>query len=75
MKARLSVIAYCTGAALMLAACAQTATTPDYTVYVNPFIGTGGHGHTFPGPVVPHGMIPVLTGGTPARATITQTLR
>lgn len=57
MKARLSVIAYCTGAALMLAACAQTATTPDYTVYVNPFIGTGGHGHTFPGPVVPHGMI------------------
>ena len=38
MKARLSVIAYCTGAALMLAACAQTATTPDYTVYVNPFI-------------------------------------
>ena len=44
MKARLSVIAYCTGAALMLAACAQTATTPDYTVYVNPFIGTGGHG-------------------------------
>lgn len=29
----------------------------DYASYVNPFIGTGGHGHTFPGPVVPHGMI------------------
>lgn len=29
----------------------------DYTAYVNPFIGTGGHGHTFPGPVVPFGMI------------------
>ena len=57
MKAKLSVIAYCAGAALLLAACAQTATTPDYTAYVNPFIGTGGHGHTFPGPVVPHGMI------------------
>jgi predicted alpha-1,2-mannosidase len=23
--------------------------------YVNPFVGTGGHGHTFPGPVVPFG--------------------
>lgn len=29
----------------------------DYTAHVNPFIGTGGHGHTFPGAVVPHGMI------------------
>ena len=29
----------------------------DYTAYVNPFIGTGGHGHTFPGAIVPHGMI------------------
>lgn len=29
----------------------------DYSAYVNPFIGTGGHGHTFPGAVVPHGMI------------------
>ncbi|MDI1354884.1 MAG: GH92 family glycosyl hydrolase [bacterium] len=24
---------------------------------VNPFIGTGGHGHTFPGPVLPFGMV------------------
>ena len=29
----------------------------DYTQFVDPFIGTGGHGHTFPGPVMPHGMI------------------
>lgn len=29
----------------------------DNTRYINPFIGTGGHGHTFPGPVLPHGMI------------------
>lgn len=29
----------------------------DYASMVNPFIGTGGHGHTFPGPVVPNGMI------------------
>lgn len=29
----------------------------DYTQYVDPFIGTGGHGHTFPGAVVPYGMV------------------
>ncbi|MDD4603244.1 MAG: GH92 family glycosyl hydrolase [Bacteroidales bacterium] len=27
------------------------------TDYVNPFIGTGGHGHTFPGASVPFGMV------------------
>jgi putative alpha-1,2-mannosidase len=32
-------------------------TTADYTRYVNPFIGTGGHGHTFPGAVLPFGMV------------------
>ena len=29
----------------------------DFLKYVNPFIGTGGHGHTFPGAVVPFGMM------------------
>lgn len=29
----------------------------DLTRYVNPFIGTGGHGHTFPGATVPFGMV------------------
>ncbi|MEJ5996017.1 GH92 family glycosyl hydrolase [Pedobacter sp. Du54] len=29
----------------------------NYTTYVNPFIGTGGHGHTYPGPALPFGMI------------------
>ncbi|HMS40348.1 MAG TPA: GH92 family glycosyl hydrolase [Pyrinomonadaceae bacterium] len=29
----------------------------DFTKYVNPFIGTGGHGHTFPGATVPFGMV------------------
>lgn len=28
----------------------------DVLDYVDPFIGTGFHGHTFPGPVMPHGM-------------------
>lgn len=38
--------------------CTQSAeSAADYTVYVNPFIGTGGHGHTHPGAMVPHGMI------------------
>ncbi len=29
----------------------------DVTGYVDPFIGTGGHGHTFPGAQVPFGMV------------------
>lgn len=29
----------------------------DLLQYVDPFIGTGFHGHTFPGPVRPHGML------------------
>ena len=29
----------------------------DYARWVNPFIGTGGHGHTFPGAVLPFGMV------------------
>ncbi|WP_420573120.1 GH92 family glycosyl hydrolase [Kordia sp.] len=29
----------------------------DLINYVNPFIGTGGHGHTYPGATMPYGMI------------------
>ena len=29
----------------------------NYSQYVNPFIGTGGHGHTYPGATVPFGMV------------------
>ena len=29
----------------------------DLFTYVNPFVGTGGHGHTFPGATVPFGMV------------------
>ena len=29
----------------------------DYTKFVDPFIGTGGHGHTFPGATTPFGMV------------------
>lgn len=43
-----------------VAATAQDTTTwaANYaTALVNPFVGTGGHGHTFPGPCVPFGMV------------------
>lgn len=29
----------------------------NYAKLVNPFIGTGGHGHTYPGTTAPHGMV------------------
>ena len=45
---------------LCLAAC-STEPQADYVAdpanYVDPFIGTGGHGHTFPGATVPFGMV------------------
>jgi predicted alpha-1,2-mannosidase len=31
----------------------------DLTKYVDPFIGTGGHGHTYPGATAPFGMVQV----------------
>ena len=33
------------------------AQTRDFTKLVNPFMGTGDHGHTYPGAVLPHGMV------------------
>ncbi|MCQ2267424.1 MAG: GH92 family glycosyl hydrolase [Bacteroidaceae bacterium] len=46
------------GAALLVGCAAQQQQEEkDYTVFVDPFIGTGGHGHTHPGAMVPHGMI------------------
>ncbi len=35
----------------------QVSAQRDLTRYVNPFVGTGGHGHTFPGAIVPFGMV------------------
>jgi predicted alpha-1,2-mannosidase len=41
-------------------ALSQTTLKPvDYTSYVNPFVGTAGFGHTFPGACVPFGLIQV----------------
>lgn len=53
------IIAYL--AAICLASCTPRTTlnkTPKTTVdYVNTFIGTGGHGHTYPGATLPFGMM------------------
>jgi predicted alpha-1,2-mannosidase len=50
----------------MVLSCKQEkdATKPEITAikltsYVDPFIGTGGHGHTYPGATVPFGMLQV----------------
>ncbi|MBS1738394.1 MAG: GH92 family glycosyl hydrolase [Bacteroidetes bacterium] len=37
--------------------CFQSFAQKNYASYVNSFIGTGGHGHTYPGAVLPHGMV------------------
>ena len=37
--------------------CSQTHVVKEYVDYVNVFIGTGGHGHTYPGATLPHGMV------------------
>ena len=50
----------CFGGFIMLNSCTESPSVKDYSAYVNPFIGTGGHGHTFPGAVVPHGMLRLL---------------
>lgn len=44
--------------AAILVLCATSAMAgPDYTQYVNPFVGTDFHGHTFPGAAWPFGMV------------------
>lgn len=40
---------------LLLNACTEA--LPPYYQRVNPFIGTGGHGHTYPGATAPFGMV------------------
>ncbi len=45
-------------AMVLMASCAQQEPeTRDILSYVDPFIGTGGHGHTFPGATTPFGMV------------------
>lgn len=47
-----------TAAALSLASCgSKPSALADYTVFVDPIIGSGGHGHVFVGANVPFGMV------------------
>ncbi|GAP43731.1 alpha-1,2-mannosidase, putative [Lentimicrobium saccharophilum] len=43
--------------AVFFSACDRQAETGEPASYVDPFIGTGGHGHTYPGATVPFGMV------------------
>ncbi len=42
---------------IILSAFCSSLYSQNYCQSVNPFIGTGGHGHTFPGAVLPFGMV------------------
>ena len=55
MKSRIPLIFTALGL-LIISSCSNKTST-DYTTLVDPFIGTGGHGHTFPGATYPHGMV------------------
>lgn len=57
MKIKICAIACAMGMTMAVVSCTSKNMGKDYAAYVNPFIGTGGHGHTFPGAVVPNGMI------------------
>lgn len=54
--ARLTAIAILLGVAATIGA-QPGAVNDDVLHWVNPFIGTGGHGHTFPGATAPFGMV------------------
>ena len=51
------LVALLVAVGLATSSCSRQETCNDYTQSVNVFIGTGGHGHTYPGAVVPHGAI------------------
>lgn len=42
---------------ILLTVCASLASAQRVTEFVNPFIGTDAHGHTFPGATAPFGMV------------------
>ncbi|MBM3405642.1 MAG: glycoside hydrolase family 92 protein, partial [Bacteroidetes bacterium] len=44
-------------AAIVFLASCTIKVDKDFTKYVDPFIGTGGHGHTYPGACMPFGMV------------------
>lgn len=59
LNRKLSLISLLFVIALAMPITAQNAdfSANDYTRWVDPMIGTGGHGHTFPGATLPNGMV------------------
>lgn len=55
MKNKLCMLLLASGIGLF--SCAEQDLPKEYTDSVNVFIGTGGHGHTFPGATLLHGMV------------------
>ena len=55
MKNKFYMLLLVSGIGLM--SCVEGELQREYTDSVNVFIGTGGHGHTFPGATLPHGMV------------------
>jgi predicted alpha-1,2-mannosidase len=53
----LSAIYRLSFAAILILSGTVSSSAQSLTRYVDPFIGTGGHGHTFPGACVPFGMV------------------
>ena len=63
MKKLIIFIPFFTAFLMIVFSCSPTSKieskkgTTDNAKYVNTFIGTGGHGHTFPGATTPYGMV------------------
>ena len=54
MKSYIAIVFFVSG---YIYAIGQNDKAEDFTQFVNPFIGTKKMGHTFPGAVVPFGMV------------------
>lgn len=52
---KLSVLLLC----FLMAISCTNKNTRDHTVWVDPMIGTGNHGHIFPGATVPSGIVQI----------------
>jgi len=59
---KMNKILYVIGLCVLMLSCASkgnisSLSIKDYTKYVDPLIGTGGHGHVFVGASLPHGLV------------------
>jgi predicted alpha-1,2-mannosidase len=56
-SSKLFLSIFLAGTLIFFSSCKHEIKYQDLTKYVNPFIGTGGHGHTYPGASLPFGMV------------------